>query len=179
VYSDMRRHYRYLLKVIQALEWLDRMVAYSWLLLGAAVFLVTWVVIVRYVFYISYSWFEEVIVPVCLLGSLSGCGRVTKNRRQITLELFYVRLKGKMRQVADIVNNSVVVVVCGVLAVCCVRWGMFLDCAGITYSSHLKTPYSVTAYILAAAMILNVLYSLEQLLQLYLTARGAVGERKR
>jgi len=167
---------KWLLKFIQGLDWLDRGITYSWFLLFAATFLVTWEVIMRYVFYSAHDWFEEVIVCVCLAATLLGSGRTTKTGSHILLELLYVRLKGRKRRVADIVNNVVVIVASGILVVCLLQWTRFLNLMGMTYASSLHTPLSVVSYILAAGMTLNALYSLERLLRAWLEAPGVKGE---
>jgi TRAP-type C4-dicarboxylate transport system permease small subunit len=160
------------LKVIQWLDWLDRWMVYTWYLFGLAVLLVTFEVLMRYFFNLSHSWFEEVIISMCLCASLLGCGKTTKEGAHIALELFYVQFNERIRRIVDIIGAVIVIVACGAMVVFLVRWGMFQDRMGMTYPSDLKTPLSIIPYILAVGMGLNGLYSLQQLLRRCLGVKG-------
>ncbi|MBA7671084.1 hypothetical protein ES703_79235 [subsurface metagenome] len=149
---------KWLLKVIQGLDWLDRGIAWTWWIYLGVFLLVTFEVVMRYVFYSSHDWAEEIIVFTCVGVSLLGSGRATLLGRHISLELVYARLKGRRRRVADITNGLIVMGVSGVMSVFVFQWGMFLDRMGMFHTSSLETPLSLVAYALFAGMALNAIY---------------------
>jgi len=149
---------KWLLKVIKGLDWLDRGVAWAWWLYLGVFLLVVFEVVMRYVFYSAHDWAEEVIVASCVWVTLLGSGRATLEGRQISLELFSARLKGRWRRVADITKGIIVMIVSGIMSVFVYQWGMFLDRMGMTQASTLGMPLSVIAYALFAGMALNAIY---------------------
>jgi len=159
---------KWLLKVIQALDWLDGWIVYSWwIILGAGV-VVTWEVIMRYVFWAPHDWFPAVSVILITGVSLLGAGTATRQGRHITLELIYTRLNARWRRVSDLAGSLITIIVCVIMSVYLFQWAMFLDSRGMHHADSLGTPLSIMAYALSAAMALNAIYSLEIMLRLSL-----------
>lgn len=168
---------KWLLKVLQGLDWLDRGVACSWWLLIGAALIVTWEVVMRYVFWAPHDWFPGVSIILCIGVCLLGAGTATRDGQQITLELLYVRLNARWRRVADMVIGLITIIICVIMSVYMLQWAMFLDSRGMHHPDSLGTPLSIMAYAVFAAMALNAIYALGIVLRVSL-GMPAVKEAK-
>ena len=85
-------------------------------------------------------------------------------RRHITVELVYVRLKGRWRRAADIITHSAATVICVIIVIFCLQWAIYLDRHEMRTTAG-ETPLSLVTYTIVAGFTLNALYSVGILLR--------------
>jgi TRAP-type mannitol/chloroaromatic compound transport system permease small subunit len=149
-------------------RWLDRLnkwIGYTWWLLLLAAFYMTWEVVMRYFFLSPHEWFDEIMIHSCMLSIFCGCGATTWKGSHINLGLLYVHLKGRKRQVADIIHFSAVVILGVIMIIYSIKWGGFMDSQGVRYESIIGTPWSLLTYMMALGFALNAIYGLGLLLR--------------